>query len=414
MQAVTTFQKIPFTLSFEAYNNNDANLFTIGDVSEIDFNFNVHVSSYGGKAILGNPVSGGNVADFKGPITFENIIFNLGSASRWTELYFNGNNVTFGDNMEYYGPHKLSILHTAGATGTTTEYNSPQKIVFNDPGKNTWSGYVIGGAESAVYNSAVTLSYNAPNIEQTIGLGATKNNCNVTFNNLLNLEINGTKGLTLSESKSGVTFGENAAMQIINASGSTVNYSAIESKLANVPVYVITNKTGIENLITFTETAGTFAVDTKKYNVIATPATGDSITAADGKLVLPAGEYALSVQEAASDNYADFITDRGTGLKNTYAKLINGEEVNVVYYGGSITAGQGASDPDNTSYRGMIGNWLTATFPNANVRNHNHTYGGTGSRFGAYRLREELFTAIEAANADIDLMFIEFAICTTA
>ena len=110
------------------------------------------------------------------------------------------------------------------------------------------------------------------------------------------------------------------------------------------------------------------------------------------------------VQYSRINKYAEFIKYRGQDLKNTYAKLSKGEEVNVLYYGGSVTNGTGASNAEKYSWRALVGNWLTEQFPQATVNNINVSYGGTGSYFGAYRLNHDVIPQ------EPDLIFIEFAI----
>lgn len=56
------------------------------------------------------------------------------------------------------------------------------------------------------------------------------------------------------------------------------------------------------------------------------------------------------------------VQERG-GLPHVFARLNAGEPITVAYVGGSITAGAGASDAKKTSYRALVGSWLTATFP---------------------------------------------------
>ena len=112
----------------------------------------------------------------------------------------------------------------------------------------------------------------------------------------------------------------------------------------------------------------------------------------------------VTVSAAKTNEYSDFIKYRGQDLKNTYAKLSKGEKVNVVYFGGSVTNGHGASNSEKTSWRALVGNWLSTAFPNAEVNNINAAYGGTGSYFGAYRVKEEVISHSP------DLVFIEFAI----
>jgi lysophospholipase L1-like esterase len=103
-------------------------------------------------------------------------------------------------------------------------------------------------------------------------------------------------------------------------------------------------------------------------------------------------------------DFNDYIYDRGNGLANTFAKLNNGEKINVLYMGGSVTNGTGASERELTSWRGIIGNWLAHNAGKGKVNNVNAAYGDTCSLFGAYRLNAEILPE------EPDLIFVEFAI----
>lgn len=110
-----------------------------------------------------------------------------------------------------------------------------------------------------------------------------------------------------------------------------------------------------------------------------------------------------------TNNYKDYVKYRGQDLQNTYAKLSKGEEINVLYFGGSVTDGSDINDPNKGRieihcWREMVGEWLTDNFKNAKVNNFNVAYGGTGTKFGAYRLKEEVLSKKP------DLVFVEFSI----
>ncbi len=106
---------------------------------------------------------------------------------------------------------------------------------------------------------------------------------------------------------------------------------------------------------------------------------------------------------AAEFSYKEYYTNRGNGLKNTFTKLTNGEEINIVYFGGSVTVGYGQEGSGN-SWRELTGKWFTDNFPNATVNNIDVACGDTGSWFGLLRLENDVLSA------EPDLVFIEFAI----
>ncbi|MBQ7821938.1 MAG: Ig-like domain-containing protein, partial [Clostridia bacterium] len=117
------------------------------------------------------------------------------------------------------------------------------------------------------------------------------------------------------------------------------------------------------------------------------------------------GKYSAScvvnITEPEKD-YSDYIIDRDN-LENLVYRLNNDKELNVVYLGGSVTAGAGASS-GNTCWRALIGTWLTEMFPDATINNVNSAMGGSGSMLGAFR------TDADVLAHDPDLVFVEFAV----
>ena len=101
--------------------------------------------------------------------------------------------------------------------------------------------------------------------------------------------------------------------------------------------------------------------------------------------------------------YDDFINYRGM-LGNSYSRLTEDKELTVVYFGGSVTAGHGASNNDTTSWRAMIGNYIKKAFPKASVTNINRAIGESGTYLGSFRTPGDIITAAP------DLLFIEYAI----
>ncbi len=91
-------------------------------------------------------------------------------------------------------------------------------------------------------------------------------------------------------------------------------------------------------------------------------------------------------------------------LYNTYYKLVENKKLNIVYFGGSVTAGYGSSDAESTSWRALTSKWFTDTFPEAAVSSYNSAIGGSGSMHGAFRCAHDVL-ALKP-----DLVFIEFAI----
>jgi hypothetical protein len=86
-----------------------------------------------------------------------------------------------------------------------------------------------------------------------------------------------------------------------------------------------------------------------------------------------------------------------------FEKCSAGKPVTVAYLGGSIMAGSGASDPNKTSYRAIVTNWLRQQYPRSLITEINATVAGTGSLYGAMRARRDVIAHKP------DLVLIDFA-----
>ena len=84
------------------------------------------------------------------------------------------------------------------------------------------------------------------------------------------------------------------------------------------------------------------------------------------------------------------------GLPNFFSKVSHGDSVKVSYFGGSITAQEG--------WRVLSLEWLKSRFHAAQFAEINAAIGGTGSDFGAFRLKEHVL------KYKPDLVFVEFAV----
>ncbi len=98
-------------------------------------------------------------------------------------------------------------------------------------------------------------------------------------------------------------------------------------------------------------------------------------------------------------------TNKPDALLNTLYKLQNDKEITVGYFGGSVTAGTGASNANNLSWRGLTRDWLRTTFPNATITERNAAIGGTGAIFGVFRADQDLIK-----DKAPDLVFIEMCV----
>ena len=138
---------------------------------------------------------------------------------------------------------------------------------------------------------------------------------------------------------------------------------------------------------------------TTQKTQVTTTTTTTMVSGGDGKLNVKDGE----LYQPANGKYNNYIKYRNT-LANTYSKLTKDKKLKVVYFGGSVTVGYGASNQDTKSWRAMIGQWLKDSFPNAEVTNLNHGTGESGTYLGSYRFQRDV------VEADPDLVFIEYSI----
>lgn len=96
---------------------------------------------------------------------------------------------------------------------------------------------------------------------------------------------------------------------------------------------------------------------------------------------------------AATPSFADF--DR---------RAEAGESLTVAFFGGSLTWGAMASDPQKTSYRALLGKRFAARYPKAHFTFVDAAIGGTGSRLGVFRLQRDVLAYTP------DLVFLEFTV----
>ncbi len=84
-----------------------------------------------------------------------------------------------------------------------------------------------------------------------------------------------------------------------------------------------------------------------------------------------------------------------------------GERLSVVFFGGSLTWGAQATDPQLTSYRALTSRKLEEHYPAAHFRFWDAAIGGTGSQLGAFRLERDVLARRP------DLVFLDFTINDT-
>ena len=80
-----------------------------------------------------------------------------------------------------------------------------------------------------------------------------------------------------------------------------------------------------------------------------------------------------------------------------------GEHLSVVFFGASLTWGANASDPQLTSFRGLIAQRLDAAYPKAHFKFWDAAIGGTGSQLGVFRFERDVL------RHKPDLVFLDFS-----
>lgn len=91
-------------------------------------------------------------------------------------------------------------------------------------------------------------------------------------------------------------------------------------------------------------------------------------------------------------------------LAVTFSKAAATGSLRIGYFGGSITAGEGASDKESTSWRALTTSWFRGRLPDCSISECNAAIGGTGSDLGTFRCGDDLL------RAQPDLVFVEFAV----
>ena len=82
----------------------------------------------------------------------------------------------------------------------------------------------------------------------------------------------------------------------------------------------------------------------------------------------------------------------------------DGVPLSVVFLGGSLTWGAQATNPQDTSYRALVGNKLLDKYPKAHFQFWDAAIGGYGSQLAAFRLERDVFSRKP------DLVFLEFTV----
>lgn len=79
-------------------------------------------------------------------------------------------------------------------------------------------------------------------------------------------------------------------------------------------------------------------------------------------------------------------------IQRFHARATVGERLNVVFLGGSLTWGANASDPQRTSWRGLMMQYLVDQYPKASFYFTDSAIGGTGSSLALFRIDRDVIS----------------------
>ncbi|MFN2233924.1 MAG: SGNH/GDSL hydrolase family protein [Anaerolineales bacterium] len=116
-------------------------------------------------------------------------------------------------------------------------------------------------------------------------------------------------------------------------------------------------------------------------------------------LLLAAGTI-IKIQAESNDTLNVYLP---LTLKDALPMAGSCDYENIVFIGGSITAGAGASTYEK-SYASQVGQWFINQCPANNINIKNISVGGTGSDFAVYRVEHDLDGFVP------DIAFYEFAV----
>jgi lysophospholipase L1-like esterase len=115
--------------------------------------------------------------------------------------------------------------------------------------------------------------------------------------------------------------------------------------------------------------------------------------------------HATTGQNAGGRRASDAGGDGGVrkaSFADFDARARAGESLSVVFFGGSLTWGANSSDPQRTSYRALMADYLRAKYPHAPFTFWDASIGGTGSRLGVFRIDRDVLSR------NPDLVFLDF------
>ncbi len=204
---------------------------------------------------------------------YKNIEISL--SAQFSNMQMCSSNVVFDENCVLKGYYATLVLGTSSDDGASKQV-AGQKVVINS---NTLPNISLSNLDYAAktYMGDVELELNNPNIYTKILFNASyfdKINGQTTYNQNVNINIKDVQNLSF-DNLTGVTF--NSAVQIINSSPRvSINRWMYGLSQINAPMWILTNRTGYKDLLSFTDLAGIFKVK-EGYVVKAIDGFGDEV-----------------------------------------------------------------------------------------------------------------------------------------
>ncbi len=250
-----------------------------GENIEYDFNLLIKSDSSSLRSTVAIPDS----TEIAGDITFEKVIIDEAST-----LFFNNKNISVDTdciimaNEMYFGASSSDISTVSGQSVVLDASLSGKQIVLAD--KNTTEKTYSGDVNLVVKNEKST-----PTVYVSSNSGKT------VFES--NLNINIMNAPSVSFAKSGTTTVNGAVQLVVNSDTlvSDDSLKVLSSLNASGGFYHIVNATRVENMITVTDTAGKYIVNTERYDIYAEDENGNIVQASNGYLTLSnPGQYEVT------------------------------------------------------------------------------------------------------------------------
>ncbi len=279
----------------------DGDTVTVSETSDFStaHEFKLVITSDNGATIT-SAIAGRNII-LGGPTEFYNVAISSGNKS----FRFKDQDVKLGKGTTLAVNGYVTV---SSNTDTLTDdvdidinVKTGKEVMFSNDGYNN--------TKTFDKNINVVYDYNDPNTTQTFAFGSIYGSSATTFNKNVNFNIK--SGNVKLNNGYPHTFGEGSAVQIINSSGNgVVNFDTVTA----TNKWLLTNTSTYNDVLSFTDTAGKYAVDTERYIVTATKKGATAgISAADGELNLTesgAGEYDVAIEKVVYTKQY-FVSDDG-------------------------------------------------------------------------------------------------------